>query len=126
MALNANWTHAAALKGMAQAERAADPEWWRYMFALIIEIAQRKPYLFTDDIEAERRKRGGPETHEQRAMGPLMKAAKDAGIIAQTDHLVPGRWDKRVWASQIYRGSNQPPRPRRRKPIDPRQYKMLS
>jgi hypothetical protein len=123
--LNSNWTHEAAAEGMARAARGANPEWWRYMMELIIEVARRKPYLYTDDIERLRRERKGPETHEQRAMGPLMKWAKDAGIIARTHHLVPGRWDKRVWFSLIYRGPDRPRRPRRLRIIDPRQYEML-
>ena len=78
------------------------------MFALVVEIARRQEYLFTDDVERLRRIRNGPTTHEQRALGPLMKAAEKAGIITKTDTLIPGRWDKKVWLSLIYQ---QPPPP---------------
>ena len=107
--LNPNWSWEAAEEGMNRVSGAANPEWWRYMTALLIEVARSKPYLYTDDLEALRRERKGPETHEQRAIGPLMKAAKKAGIIRRTPHLISGRWDERVWASTLYQGARQSP-----------------
>lgn len=121
---DSNWTYEATREGMDRVALGANPEWWRYMMELIIEVAQRKPFLYTNDIEELRRERGGPETHEQRAIGPLMKAAQDVRIIAKTHHLVPGRWDKRVWFSLIYKGPDKRRRPRIRTVIDPRQFEM--
>jgi hypothetical protein len=106
--LNANFSWAAAKEGMARAASSANPKWAAYVSELIIEIARHNQYFYTDDIEALRRKRGGPETHEQRAIGPLMKAAKEAGVMRRTDQLVRGRWDKSVWFSLIYRGHPTP------------------
>jgi hypothetical protein len=87
---------------MERAARSANPAWAAYVCELIVEIARDNQYFYTDDIEALRRERGGPETHEQRAIGPLMRAAKDIGVMRRTDQLVTGRWDKRVWQSLIY------------------------
>ena len=94
-------------EGMERAQRAANPEWWRYMFMLLIEIARRQEFLYTDDIERLRRDRHGPETHEQRAIGPIMRFAADAGLIERTPKLIGGRWDKRVWRSLIFVGGQR-------------------
>ncbi len=112
--------------GMDRAERAANPEWWRFMWAALIETAQRKPFLFTDDLEQIRLSRGGPETHENRAIGPLMREAVKQGVCEPTDHWVAssqrqnhGRF-MRVWYSLLYQGPAVK-RPKMRRPIDPRQ-----
>ena len=89
---------------MMRAARNANPVWAAYMAALIVEVAHNNEYFYTDDIEELRRERGGPETHEQRAIGPLMRAAKDNGVMVRSGQLIPGRWDKQVWRSLIYRG----------------------
>jgi len=124
--LNANFSWDAAREGMARAARNADPEWAAYFAALIIEVARRKQYFYTDDVEQLRRERGGPETHEQRAIGPMMRAAADAGVMCRTDSLVSGRWDKKVWFSLIFEGPNKLNRPPRRiRQIDPRQFELF-
>lgn len=114
--------------GIKQARQAANPLWWSYMMALGKEICARKLYFTTDDLERLRQERGGPPTHENRAMGPLMLALKTTGIClpvlgdwSPSDQRVNHRRHMQVWQSLIYRGP-QKPRPKRRNPIDPRQY----
>lgn len=121
---------AAKRHGMAAAAHSANPEWWAFMLDCVVEVARRKPFLFTDDLERLRQARGGPSTSEHRALGPLMMEAKRAGICIPTDHWVPSaqkvnhRRYMRVWYSLIYEGPKVK-RPRRRKVIDPRQRDLV-
>lgn len=117
----------ARAEGMERAAEAANPEWWRWMMQATIEVARRKPFFFTDDMEYLRLTRQGPSTHENRALGPLMTAAKRAGICEPTDHWSPssqrvnhGRF-MRVWYSLLYEGPKVP-RPRPVVAPDPRRY----
>jgi hypothetical protein len=120
---------AGKVNGMDHAARACNPDWWAFMLAALAEVARKKPFLFTDDIEFIRQTRQGPRTHENRALGPLMREAQKLGICEPTDQWVPSsqgvnhRRFMRVWYSLIYQG---PPvrKPRRRKISDPRQYDM--
>ena len=95
-------------RGMSRAEEHADREWWSYTYALVTEVAKRQPYLFADDIEALRLKRGGPETHEARAMGPLMLQCKRDHVCDPTNRWVPSsqlanhRRPMRIWKSRLY------------------------
>lgn len=115
--------------GMDRAKRAANPEWWRFMWAALIETAERKPFLFTDDIERIRLLRNGPLTHENRAIGPLMREAAKQRICTPTDHWVPSGQRQnharsmRVWYSLLYKG-RAVKRPRARRVIDPRQFDL--
>lgn len=131
MAFDRGKGNEARRRGMRNAAQAADPVWWAYMLALVLEVAKRKPYLFTDDIERLRSERGGPTTHENRAIGPLMIAAKKNGWISPVDHwaqssqVVNHRRHMRVWYSHLYTGpAVRKPRPR--KVIDPRQFEMAA
>jgi hypothetical protein len=120
---------AAKLDGMRRARRNADPEWWAYMLERVTEVARHKPFLFTDDIERLRMTRQGPSTHENRALGPLMREAQKNGVCEPTDYWVPSsqrvnhRRHMRVWFSLIYQGPKVR-RPRRHRPPDPRQYAL--
>lgn len=120
---------AAKQDGMERAARACDPDWWAWMLERVTEVARAKPFLFTDDIELLRIQRGGPSTHENRALGPLMRHAQRLGICEPTDQWVPSsqqvnhRRFMRVWYSLIYQGPKVR-KPRRKVINDPRQYAM--
>jgi hypothetical protein len=94
--------------GIARAARAANPEWVVFMEAALIEVARRQPFFFTDDVERIRVTRGGPSTHENRAMGAIMQRAQRNGMCEQTPTFVPthravGHYGpRRVWRSRIY------------------------
>jgi hypothetical protein len=99
---------AAKREGMDRAERAANPEWVAFMLAALIEVAKRQPFFYSDDVELVRQNRGGPSTHENRAMGPLMKRAFRAGICEPTDRFAAAsraachRCPRRIWKSMLY------------------------
>jgi hypothetical protein len=112
---------------IARAWRAANPDWRAWMYERIVEVARKKPYFITDDMERLRTLRQGPSTHENRAIGPLMLQAQRDKICLPTDDWVQSaqrvnhrRW-MRVWYSLVYEGPRFR-RPRRRKIIDPRQF----
>ena len=112
---------------IAQADEVADPAWKAFMYAGIVEVARKKPFFITDDVERLRIVRQGPRTHENRALGPLMLQAARQGVCLPTDDWVQSaqrvnhrRW-MRVWYSLVYEGPRVR-RPRHRKLHDPRQY----
>lgn len=113
---------------IARVRRAANPEWWRWMYARVIEVARRKPVFTTDDIERLRQERDGPQTHENRALGPLMREASKQGVCATipawwpSSQRVNHRRPQQIWRSLIYEGPRL--RWRRPKPLDPNQYKL--
>jgi hypothetical protein len=115
---------------MDRAERHADPAWWAFMLAAGIEVARRKPRFNTDDMERIRQHRQGPRTHENRALGPLMRELQKQGVCEPTEDWVESsqrgnhRRPMRVWHSLIYIGPVRIPRPRPRRIIDPRQLDM--
>lgn len=121
----------AKLDGMHRVASAANPEWWQFMAEATVEVARRKPFFFTDDIERLRLERNGPSTHENRAIGPLMKCIQRLGVCVPTDDWVESsqavnhRRPMRVWRSLIYEGPKRNlPRLPKRMPIDPRQFDM--
>jgi hypothetical protein len=113
-------------EAMARARRAANPEWVRWWSEATIEVARKKPYFTTDDIERLRSYRQGPRTHENRAIGPLMRDAMKNGVCLPTEDWVQSgqrvnhRRPMRVWFSLIYQGPKH--RYRRRRVIDPNQF----
>lgn len=117
---------------MARAAQAADSHWWQCMLEAGKAVAERKPYFNADDLLAwMHRHHPNATTHELRATGPLMSAIGRLGYGVPTQDFVPSRQKachatpRRVWYSLIYRGPRVP-RPRKRKPHDPRQYELLS
>ena len=79
------------------------------MYRSLVTVARQKPTFFTDDIERVRQAKDGPSTHENRALGPLMKRAHKDLICEPTDQWVPSsqagnhRRPMRVWRSLICR-----------------------
>jgi hypothetical protein len=116
-------------EGMERARRAAAPAWRTWFAQAIVEVAKKKPFFTTDDVERLRIHRAGPTTHEYRAIGPLMLEAARNGVCAATDdwaesrRRVNHRRPLRVWQSLIYRGPAVPRR-RRPKPVDPNQFTL--
>jgi hypothetical protein len=115
--------------GMDCAERAADAQWWQCMLEAAHAVAKRKPYLFTDDIVRLCRERHpGVFTHENRAIGPLMRACCRLGYFEPTQDWVEStqrqchRRPMRVWHSLLFPGVHR--KPRKRQINDPRQYTM--
>ena len=116
-------------EGMQRARRHANPIWAAWFAEAIVEVARKKPFFTTDDVEVLRIHRQGPRTHENRAIGPLMREACQAEVCLPTLDWVESRQrvnhrrPMRVWRSLIYRGPPVPHR-RRPKPIDPNQYAL--
>lgn len=118
-------------EAIERVKRHADPQWWAWMLEGVKEVAQRKPVFNTDDIERLRQDRQGPRTHENRAIGPLMKTAQKLGYCIPTEDWVESsqkvnhRRPMRVWYSLIYKGPRTVRKPRTRVVHDPRQYNLL-
>jgi hypothetical protein len=116
--------------GMDRAERSADPYWWACMLEAGKIVAQRKPYFFTDDLVRHcRDNHPNTFTHENRAIGPLMRELCRLEYCIPTQDWIESaqkqchRRPMRVWFSLIYRGRSVP-KPRKRKLHDPRQYDL--
>lgn len=95
-------------RGMGRAYRAANPAWKAFMYECIVVVARRKQYFTTDDVETRRVRIGGPTTHENRALGPLMRQAHRDGICYPTERFEPSRRAMeharplRVWQSLVF------------------------
>lgn len=96
-----------------------------------LEVAKRKPYFNSDDLEAWRLVYyPNHTTHEKRAIGHIMTEAAKLGYCEKTldfresgqkiCHLRP----MRVWYSLVYEGPGRFRKPRR-KPVDPRQFNLF-
>jgi hypothetical protein len=108
MAMDPEGGERAKQLGMDRAERAANPEWRVFMEAAVVSVARNKRLFFCDDIEAVRMELNGPETHENRALGPLMLWAMREGVCERTDDFALSarasrhRAPCRIWRSLIY------------------------
>lgn len=93
-------------EGMARAEGGADEDWKREALDAVEQLAHALPYLTSDDVWPVlfTREVG---THEHRAMGPVMLAAKRLGLIEPTAAFRPSTrakahaGPKRVWRSLV-------------------------
>lgn len=61
-------------EAIARADAGANPVWKETALAIVKDIASRRKYLDTDEVFHELAKRG-IDTHERRAMGPVMLRA---------------------------------------------------
>ena len=118
--------------GMGRAERHADPYWWSCMLEAGREAALRKPYLYTDDIVRWcKEHHPNASTHEPRAIGPLMRELCRTEVILPTQDWVQStqaqchRRPMQVWFSLSFRGGGHYPKPKRRRPHDPRQFDLV-
>lgn len=115
------------LQGMARVYRAANAQWKQCFLECGKEIAQHKPYFYTDDIVYLCRQRHpNASTHDYRAIGPLMRQMARLGYCEKTRQWFPSTQpqnhsrDMRVWWSLLYQGPRVR-KPRRQRPLDPRQ-----
>jgi hypothetical protein len=75
----------------------------------IRQHAEREPFFTSCDVLAVLEAEGTVSTHDLRAMGGLMTAARKADIIEPSGKFVPSdrlgchKMPKRVWRSLIYR-----------------------
>lgn len=80
----------------------ADPVWFGKAFDAVVHIARRNEFLTTDDVWARI-----PSTTEPRALGAVMRLARDAGLILTTTEYTQSRRPEchsrplRVWRSLI-------------------------
>ncbi len=99
---------AATDEAIERVEEHADPEWKAHALDAIESCARSFPTFTTDAVWALLD--GGPETHEPRALGAVMREAARRGWVESTDrteqtarvhaHQRPAR----VWHSLIYGG----------------------
>ena len=96
--------------GMARAKAAANPAWVEGVWECIKDIARQQAELSSDDIFRLADERGVEATHENRALGPLMKQAEREGYIEATQKFIDSeRTSKhlspiRVWRSLVHGG----------------------
>ena len=117
--------------GMDRAELHADPEWKRIMLICVLEVAKRKPFFSTDDLERWRLVYfPNHTTHEHRAIGPIMREAAKLEYCVKTldwvesSQKINHQRPMRVWFSRVYKGPGRFHKPRR-KPVDPRQFDLF-
>jgi hypothetical protein len=117
-------------EGMDRAERHADPYWWSCMLESGREVALRMAYFNTDNVVRHcREHHPNATTHEPRAIGPLMRELARLGVCERTADTADStqaqnhKRPMRTWWSLIYRGPVVR-KPRRHKPLDPRQLKL--
>jgi hypothetical protein len=117
-----NWREwfSETIEGIERAEEHADSEWFLFALMSLCRVAKSKPKLTADDV-AEYMERIAhemtgkpPETHEKRAMGPVMIRGMRQGWIQRTDQYDTCRRSnqhncpKRLWVSLIYGRSSVP------------------
>lgn len=100
---------------MEQAEANADVLWRLAAFDAIVAVAREQPFLTTDHV-VERMRPGGAQTHEWRALGPIMLRAAREGVIKKSG--LPSVLCRRrsrhaapitVWRSLLYEGGADAP-----------------
>jgi hypothetical protein len=113
--------------GMARVYRAANPAWVLAVNSAILKAANTKPYINADDIYPLIPP--GVTTHDNKALGPLMRKAAFDGIIRKASWVekcmrpVRHAADLQMWQSLVY-GGRVPVSIR--KPRAPRKYRKKS
>src|SRR6185369_8795213 len=106
----------AALSKKAAMDRvyeAANTEWIEFMLDMIWDVARVMRFFTTDDIVARYREMGDnvPDTHEWRALCPVMTKAAKMGFMVKTQTFRNSVGARRhgtplqVWASKLYEGN---------------------
>ena len=99
---------------MDQVEAAANEMWKDYMYDVIWDVADNLEFLTTDDVCINYRSRpenDRPNTHNWKALGPVMKNAAKLGYIEKTEYFRKSTDGARrhhaplqVWRSLIFGG----------------------
>ena len=88
-------------------ERHADDEWKEAAFESVKTVARKKEFFTADDVQADLEHKP-VETHELRALGPVMmralkeKIAVQSGDFTRTTQVKCHRMPRRIWRSLIY------------------------
>ncbi len=99
---------AARDNGMAQANENAEDQWKRAALACVHTVALRQASLVSDDVEKILREMP-VETHEKRALGPIMLQARKKGWIESTGTYVQSSQKQchantvTLWRSLLFR-----------------------
>ena len=118
-------------EGMRRAYQHADPHWVQCMFECGKRVCENQPWFTSETVVllcAELHPNAS--THEKRAIGHILLQMAKWGWCEKTDETSEARRavshknPKRVWWSLLYKGPQVRPKPRRRKPLDPRQFKL--
>jgi hypothetical protein len=102
-------------RSLEQVEDHANHEWKDAALEAVYQTAREQPYLIVDDVW--RRMTLEVETHDLRAMGPVMLRAASLGYIAPTqryelsERVSAHRNPRRVWESLIWPGRSDDPPP---------------
>jgi len=76
--------------GMAQAEGGATPEWSIFMLEMVKKVALCRPFFTSDEVFDMRNTHpGAPSTPDPRALGPVMKHAKQLGYCRNSGRFIP-------------------------------------
>jgi hypothetical protein len=96
-------------EAMDRIERNTNPEWQRFMYRIIVEVARRHAFFATDRVFARAFEHDNvPPVHDRRALGPIMKHAEKLGICRPTPKFELCRRRSRyaaplrVWKSLIH------------------------
>lgn len=98
---------AAADEAVERVDRHADPTWRADAMTAVEHVARTRHELTSDDVWSTMSNTSDAHTHDPRAMGPIMRAARAAGWIVPTDryrasgHTVNHNRPQRVWRSLI-------------------------
>ena len=100
-----------ARKGMSQVEQAANEEWKAEALKTLYQVAAENEFLTVDDVS-----RAIPEevqTHDARALGPIMMRGKKEGWLEHSDRFTPSVRSTRhathtiIWRSLIWREKHE-------------------
>ena len=99
---------------MDQVEEAANEAWKELMYDIIWALGCEMEFLTTDDVCIRYRElpeEGRPDTHEWKALGPVMRNAAKLGYIERTDYFRKSTDGARrhhaplqIWRSLIFGG----------------------
>ena len=97
-------------RAIKKVEENARPEWKDIAYESLLKTAGDLNYLIVDEVW--KRMPRGYSTHENRAMGAVMRRALADGVISKTEQYRPSAKAsshgaiRSVWKSEIYGGSS--------------------
>lgn len=96
----------ATAEAIARSERGANEEWKAEVYELIKWLCTQTPEFTSQDVLDHAAYKVTADTHDYRAIGPLMSKARKEGYIVFTGHYIQAekRHDApiRVWRSTVY------------------------